>query len=616
MIVPLSTFFFLIGNWISDMIEFQRFFISGTRIICILFTTSLLYFYNPIVNAQTRQTKQQSRVSTPFVVRNFDPTEQRSGYNSADPKYYAYHPRTGLALGRGFIPSDVTDVKLPCISSTAVHLDGGAVSTELKMSYVNKYSHAFQSLGLDTKVEASYLGTKANVGLTLKTESQFSKSNIVVILTAKSDFGRWGIGADYRLTDSAQKLLVDSEKFSDTCGSRYVAIERRGSSVSAIITLQFVSAEDKSSFDAEFSVSGGWGAVSAKASAKLSTLLKRAASRDQINVEIFTTGGPGLGNLGEAIKELARSKSDPLTAIQNALGAALSGFTPANAVPLEYTVASMEQFGWDPSGYGLYTDYHEESLRRIADEYRDTYKDIQIVKEMKEGTHILNKLLSLFVVDALVKHLKYAEDDLESLRQSHSKCKNELTVSYCEYRRTVDLLTENILEVLHPPRIDFIVPWLKSNPEIRLVLNAPKGKRYLTAAQFDPRLANGFGIGLQAVGTNVFSVQLWTSFTMIKGDGTTEKYEQYWSEWPYKNGDQYTWAIESPNGAGAIPGQVPLEDEFHEWFKTGRGKFEGQTYLRVKDASGERSFDLKLMDAVFEVNNSGEFVAYEHSFTY
>jgi hypothetical protein len=147
---------------------------------------------------------------------------------TGDPVEYAYNDKTSLALGRGFNPSDVTGpAKASCVQWTPEPLNPGPPSTEFNVTYVNSYEELNFVMGLDTKVEASYLA--ASGAGSMKIDSSFlSKRNaITVIVTAKTNFGRWGLKAGATPTEQAKEWLKNPKLFEQRCGSRYVSFYRR-----------------------------------------------------------------------------------------------------------------------------------------------------------------------------------------------------------------------------------------------------------------------------------------------------------------------------------------------------------------------------------------------------
>ena len=187
---------------------------------------------------------------------------------AGDPLVYGYHENIALALGLGFDPRDVTQYKRPCISGTHVQLDAGAIKTALSVSYVRNLDQMNLSMKVDSKADASYLGFKGGARFAMDTSYAFSANSITAILTAETDFGRWGLDASAKLNDDAKALLTDGGKFAEVCGTRFVIAERRGASVSAVITLRSVCDEFKSSLESEFSGGGSWGVMSGSAQAK------------------------------------------------------------------------------------------------------------------------------------------------------------------------------------------------------------------------------------------------------------------------------------------------------------------------------------------------------------
>ena len=163
-----------------------------------------------------------------------------------DPQFYFYYPHSALGLGLGFDPADTSVPKRPCIAGKKEPIDPGAVGTQFQMTYVKNWNQLNTAMRTDAKIDASYLTFKGNAEYTIDTSSAFEFNSITIVLRAWSDFGRWGLTADAKLIDEAHDdLQKDPRKFASKCGIRYVAIERRGATVSAVITLASVGTEFK-----------------------------------------------------------------------------------------------------------------------------------------------------------------------------------------------------------------------------------------------------------------------------------------------------------------------------------------------------------------------------------
>jgi hypothetical protein len=116
-----------------------------------------------------------------------------------------------LALGRGFDPADpAQDVKLPCISFSAIPLDAGAPSTRADMTYVRNADQLNTAMHVDAKIDAAYLGAKVGGGFSIDTSNSFSSDSITVILTAITDFGRWGLDKTAGLTEFRESVAFGS----------------------------------------------------------------------------------------------------------------------------------------------------------------------------------------------------------------------------------------------------------------------------------------------------------------------------------------------------------------------------------------------------------------------
>lgn len=406
-----------------------------------------------------------------------------------DPVEYAYSDHSSLALGRGFNPKDVTaNPKASCILWTSEQLDPGPPSTNFNMLYVNDYDEMNFALGVDSKVDASYLGNSAG-GHTKVDASFLTKKNaITVILRANTNFGRWGIKAGATLTDQAKVWLGKPKVFEDRCGSRYVSIEGRGASVSALITLDSVSKDVKLAFESEMSGSGGWGPLSAKASLIFRTEAKSASRQDRLEVQVFATGGSGLGGLSDTVKSLMKSDTGIEQATQ-ALGTFLAQFNSTNAAVVYYRVSSMEDFGWDPAGIDPWTDLKEQKLRALAQEYRRVSYLLDIENHVIDGSHPLALVLDTTDIDWIKQDIPRSQAYRDNLAKYHQTCKlNSSPIDpFCEFPfNRVSPVVEAFLFILNPPRVVIHVVGL-SEDQTKVVLNAPPEFRLGYAKQFENR---------------------------------------------------------------------------------------------------------------------------------
>lgn len=523
-----------------------------------------------------------------------------------DPVEYAYNDKTSLALGRGFDPSDVSaKPKAACINWTSEPLNPGPPSTDFNLVYVNTYEEMNFVLGVDSKVDASYLGASAGSHAKLDTSFLTKKNTITVVLTASTNFGRWGLKAGAVLADPAKAWLSqDSKTFQDRCGSRYVSIEDRGSSVSALITLNSVSNDFKLAFDSEMSGGLAGGPLTGKASIMFHAEAKSAASQDRLQVQVFATGGTGLAGLADTVKTSMKSNTGIEQATQ-ALSSFLGQFHADNAAAVYYRVSSMEDFGWDPNGIEPWTDLKERKLRVLAQEYRRTAHDLDVSNGIVNGSHPLALVMDKTTVDYIKQDILRGQSYLDSLAENHRTCKLNLSSEdpSCDLpsNRVVMTYVELFLTFLDPPRVTIRVLGL-SEDQTMIVLNAAPEVRLGYAKQYN---ANIDGIGASLQTTSPYELSLKVSF--LDADGTER---DIFVEGPWNNGRGALWYHSPP----APPNDPAWEDLFKKWMASWWGVHSGTVFFTVKDKM-HRNFRIAFMNARWG-SNMGVITAYEYELVY
>jgi hypothetical protein len=517
---------------------------------------------------------------------------------TGDPQTYYYHPKTALGLGLGFDPAASTTPKLPCIVAKKVPIDPGAVSTNLSMTYVRSWDQLNIAMKVDTKADASYLAFKGNSSFSMDTSTTFQSNAITVVMTASSDFGRWGLDADAKLTDEAKTLLANGQEFARVCGTRYVAFERRGASVSAVITLLSTQSDFKASFDAEFGGSGGWGPLSASAQAKFHSALSNAAQQARINVQVGATGGVGLAALQQTVEKLASVEKDPINAIFGALGASLNGFTKDNASPVEYTVAPMDFFGWNPATIDPWNDLKERKLRALVLAYREAGIQLDSVTAMENGSFPLNKVLPKSLIDDFIHKKPSLLSYIQGLADAHKKCKDNKNVIDCDVPLgKVTIIDETLQHLLDPPRVNFNVRGVDSNNKVfeftslrAAVIVKSKRSNRLTVAQSFVHDTARVVIGLNVDGWALATVQEIFQYQ----DGHTVKSDETGGV------GGFLWA-EEPRETVTAHKNYYENKVYEEFLGKHDGSFEGSEIIQVRDEMG-RIFRLTIFHAKWTAN--------------
>lgn len=320
----------------------------------------------------------------------------------ADPRFYRYHPRSTLALGRNFDHRDVTDSKPAAIVSQPVWLDQGAPSSGVEVYYVRNQRELNQTAKRDVHIEGRYLAADASGGYTFDGISKFSSDSISVVFVATVDFGREALQAGAALTEAASaELTADPVAFARKYGRRYISQQRRGAFLTAVITIDALDSYTKNSFTSTLSAGGGIGSFSAKAKAEFNKIAESASKQSRMRIEVRAAGGNGPADLAKVLTGYAKDSADPFGDISTTLKAALAGFSKENSAAIEYTVSSMSDFGLDDSVLPPWYDTQEERLLALADDYRNTLKDLDVVEAYESGAGPYPRLFPKFMEFAL-----------------------------------------------------------------------------------------------------------------------------------------------------------------------------------------------------------------------
>lgn len=346
----------------------------------------------------------------------------------ADPSYYSFYPSSPLHLGAGFNPNDVSQSKVDCISFTPKSLDNDAtLTTSLSQSIVLSTDQLKQTLSIDSKIDASYLSFNGGATFNYVSDSLFSDNSLTVVITASSEYGRLGVDSP-KLRPEYAHLLADAKQFESVCGSRFVDIERRGASVSVILTIYGLSKEDHDNITSALSGGGGWGPFSADVAASLSQDIKRASQSNELQIQVVATGGTGLSGLADLVRADAPS-DDAIDKIKDALATFLQGFSAPNAAPIGFHVTDMSFAGWNPSAVDLWTDYKETILRKIVADYRATASVLQDANGILAGTDPRRAIVPQANDKAIQTLITAYTDRLMKLAQADSACKADTTTN-------------------------------------------------------------------------------------------------------------------------------------------------------------------------------------------
>ncbi|MEY9401757.1 hypothetical protein ABIF66_002929 [Bradyrhizobium japonicum] len=539
------------------------------------------------------------------VVESAHPAYQAEG----DPQFYQYHPHSALGLGRGFDPRDITEQKRPGISHSVVQIDAGSPSSELTAMYVRSQEELNFSIKLDGKMEGSYLAYKGEGSYSFENESNFSQSSVSVVLTASADYGRWGMAADAKLIEDAKNELGNGERFAALFGTRYVAVERRGASIAVLIRIEAVDMSTKFSFTSEFSGSGGWGPLSATAKQKFSTMLRLAAKHSRLEIYVKATGGPGLSALGATMKGYAASEPDPLAKIQDALSTALSEFNKDNASTVEYAVAPMSHFGWDPDAIDPWNDLKETKLRALAKEYRSARDQLAVIEGYQAGTHLL-AILYPGILDGVLDRKPELEGFQEAVAERHKTCRSNVdSLGGCEMPQgRIVIVSPEVLELIGPPRIYWFISGRTENVggyslddpiKCRIIMARPRGSRLAVLKEFVPD-AKDMYVFLKVEGSRLLLYRIVATYS----DGTKTP-----------SGENVVWGSISVHWSteGRPNKGEEYEDVTLSWMGKHQGEFSCMDAIEVTDRAN-RQFLVGYLEMTWQGDGQGNLLKSELNF--
>ncbi|HCG03152.1 MAG TPA: hypothetical protein DEV93_21755 [Chloroflexi bacterium] len=334
---------------------------------------------------------------------------------------FGFHPLSTLSLGASFARNDLATPKRPCLTFTPAAPEG-AISTEYSEVLVATQAQLDSTLNVDDKVDASFLSLFSAGGAWQQSGSiKMDASGVTLVLSARTDFGRLRT-ATAALTDSANALIQrkDFSTFREMCGTRYVAIERRGAAVYAVLSISDVSQATKADLGYDIHAGGGIPVIGANAEAKVRKEVENAAQEGRLSVQVLATGGGGFGDL-VALVSAASAKTDAIAAIKQGLSVYMGHFTEANAVPIGFTDAPMSQFGFDPTFETPWSNARESKLSDIVARYRSVQDTLELLKQLKAR---LSQQALLGIDTATVgTAIAGYEDYADSLEQRHKRCK-------------------------------------------------------------------------------------------------------------------------------------------------------------------------------------------------
>lgn len=525
-----------------------------------------------------------------------------AGAGTAAADTYRYHPRLTLALGRGFSPNDLFAPKEGCIEFVPHRLDPGPPLTTFSQTYVTSDRSLYESIGYELRAEAAYLDARARTGIETTTARSSDAHSVRVVVNATTDFGRWGMKAGASLTEDAKRRVADPEAFAKFCGIEFVSVERRGASVAAVLTLNTRTDALKRALELSLGGAASYGPISAAVQQQFNSELKKSAREGRLSVDIVSIGGVGLGGLNSVV--IAEAATDAgLDAVKKSLADYLKSFSESNAAAVEYVTASMEQFGWDKSGY-VEEPLDYQRLIAISEEYRRASARLDLIEELEKRGSRLRPLIGDGTAKLISSYMKPTlRRYLERLRDAHEACKRDRQDDWC-----TSVFDDDGSRIFNPPDLPifdklFQAPVVRfeaasgfpsprtaeqrlSADAVRVILNTPAGDRPSARKKID-----AYPGPLDVTLTVAADYPLKTVETMfLDADGAQET--SVVAETVVQGPDvSYKYYTTGPD-----KDVFSFESDLEAWAKQSRERREGMFVLVVKDAAG-REWRLPFLEA-------------------
>lgn len=341
---------------------------------------------------------------------------------SSSQQALAFHPDRKFELGSAVDFADLSAAKTSCVTGTE-HDEPGIIGTNASVSVVRSASELRSAVGIDAKVDASYLAFSGGGSYSYKTENLFREDSLVMVLRAVSEYGRKHL-QDVRLTDAASGWLANPAEhahFRTACGTRFVSGVRRGASVAVILSLYGLSREEKSVLSASLEASGGMGGFSASASGSTSDTVSRIFKNNQAHLQVVATGDQGLASLKELLPALF-GKPDSLEGVVTALQNYVGGFDPKNAAPIGYFLTPIDVLDPRITQEDPNVELRNTRMARVVDRYRALGDELRVIDRILDPADPLHSL-AVQDVSTLRTRRDEVELALDTLAEVHVACR-------------------------------------------------------------------------------------------------------------------------------------------------------------------------------------------------
>jgi len=285
---------------------------------------------------------------------------------------YGYFPGLPIAIGKGFTPKAPMNDHQMCfrgLKTTPVN-SGGNDGTEVRLNLVKGTQSIKKVLGIDSKIDASYLVFKGGGEFNLDLDTDISREDIHVVIQGKSDYS----GSTLDFSDAS--YLPDIQRLLDQgnhrevirrCGPELINTVRRGSSVAVIITIKGLSRDEQNKYDLKVSASGGIGPLSANGSYALNNLMSSSTSNRRLSFQAFVKGGTGVNALSTLVGSLIASPKD-LSELKEGVIRVMENLTPETGAITGFSTIPFP--GVELDHQSLISDLKADKLTEITTVYR------------------------------------------------------------------------------------------------------------------------------------------------------------------------------------------------------------------------------------------------------
>jgi hypothetical protein len=170
------------------------------------------------------------------------------------------------------------------------------------------------------------------------------------------------------------------------------------------------------------------GVVSGTAQLKLAQSMQAASAENRIQMNLFSTGSPGLAPVGQLLASL-QPKAGDLNGLLQAMGGYLSAFKSTDAVPTQFKVIPITDLLVGIADGDIWTTQKERELAAIADRYNTIARELDIATAIIAGTDPRKILFpDATSIGLLSSFVSTATPALQKLADSQRACEAATTL--------------------------------------------------------------------------------------------------------------------------------------------------------------------------------------------